>query len=90
MASVLVVHVAVRVLPLPASATALHPEIDVPPSVKLTAPVGLKPLIDAVKVTLIPGATGLLELDSVVLLVALLTTCERAALVDVLLLASPL
>jgi hypothetical protein len=86
----LVVHAAVRVLPLPASATALQPEIDVPPSVKLIVPVGAKPVVDAVKVTFTPGATGLLELDKLVLLVALLTTCDRAALVDVLLLASPL
>jgi hypothetical protein len=53
-------------LPLPASATAEHPESDVPPSVKLTLPVGLVPVTVAVKVTLAPTVEGLAELASVV------------------------
>ncbi len=72
---------AVRVLPLPASATALQPVIDAPPLVKLTVPVGAIPVTDAVNVTLAPTADGFAELASVVV-VADLTTCESAALAD--------
>jgi hypothetical protein len=39
-ASAAVGHAAVRALPLPASATAAQPAIDVAPSLKLTVPVG--------------------------------------------------
>ena len=85
----MVVHAAVRELPVPDRAMAKHPVIDVPPLVKLTDPVGLVPVTVAVKVTLPPTVDGFSELTNVVLLVALLTTCERAALVEVLLLASP-
>ena len=44
-------HAAVRVLPLPVSATAEQPAIDVPPSLKLTLPVGAAPVTVAVNVT---------------------------------------
>ena len=47
--SALVLHSAVRVLPEPASAIALQPEIETPPSVKLMLPVGLKPVADTIK-----------------------------------------
>ena len=87
---VLVLHWALRVLPEPASATAPQPEIETPPSVKLTLPVGLKPVTEAVKVTLAPAPAGLAELANAVLLVAALTTCDNALLVEVLFVASPL
>src|ERR1051326_2812843 len=64
---VLVVHAAVRTLPLPVSATALQPPSALPPSVKATLSVGLVPLTVAVKVTLAPTVDGLSELASVVL-----------------------
>ena len=67
-------HCAVRLLPDPVTATAAQPEIELPPSVKLTLPVGAKPLTVAVKVTLAPAIDGLDELDMAVLVVALFTT----------------
>ena len=82
-------HCAVRLLPDPLSATVAQPEIELPPSVKLTLPVGAKPLTVAVKVTPAPTVEGLSELASAVLLVALLTTCDSVALVEPLLFASP-
>src|SRR5213593_2808027 len=86
-----VLQVAVFALALPVgSATAAQPAIELPPSVKLTLPVGLKPVTEAVKVTLAPAVDGLSELASVVVLVALLTTCEKVVLVEPLLVASPL
>src|SRR6266702_1235538 len=88
--SVLVLHCAVRVLPEPARATAAQPAIELPPSVKLTLPVGLAPVTEAVKITLLPSVDGLAELASVVVLVALLTTCAKVVLVEPLLVASPL
>jgi hypothetical protein len=82
-------HAAVRALPLPESATAEHPEIEFPPSVKLTVPVGLLPVTVAVNVTLEPTVEGLTELESEVEAVALFTTCDSVLLVDAALLASP-
>ena len=81
-------HAAVRVLPLPVNATAEHPVIDVPPSVKLTLPVGATPVTDAVNVTLAPDNDGFAELASVVV-VADLTTCDKTLLLDARLLALP-
>ena len=52
--SALVLQAAVLLLPLPASATALQPVIELAPSLKLTLPVGLLPATVAVKVTLAP------------------------------------
>ena len=75
---------------LPAgNATALQPEIALPPSVKATLPVGAVPVTVAVKVTLLPITDGLTELARVVPLVALLTACTNVVLVDPLLPASP-
>src|SRR5207248_4143516 len=68
--SVLVVHAAVRLLPLPANATAEQAAIDVAPSLKLTVPVGLVPVAVAVKETLVPTVDGLEELMSVVVVAA--------------------
>ena len=82
-------HAAVRELPVPASATALQPEIEVPPSVKFIVPVGLVPATVALKVTLAPTVDGLTELASVVVVWLILTTCDSAALVEPELLASP-
>src|SRR5208282_3748938 len=76
-------------LPL-ASATAAQPAIELPPSVKLTLPVGLDPMTVAVKVTLLPTVDGLSELDSVVVLVAALTACDMETLADPAFDASPL
>ena len=88
-ARVVVEHVAVRVLPLPArKATAEQPVIEVPPSVKLTVPVGDKPVTVAVKVTLDPTVDGLPELDTVVD-VADFTACVSVGLVEPTLLESP-
>jgi len=87
-----VVHCALRLLPEPPSDTAVHPEIELPPSVKLTVPVGPNPFTVAVNVTLAPAAEGLTELVNAVVLVVvggLLTTCESVALLDAELLASP-
>src|ERR1700694_3747791 len=64
--SALVLHCAVRVLPEPPRATAAQPAMELPPSVKLTLPVGLDPVTDAVKVTLPPTVDGLADRDSVV------------------------
>src|SRR5215467_6309685 len=66
--SALVAHCAVRVLPLPARATAEQPLIELAPSLKLTLPVGLEPVTDAVKVTLVPVDAGLIELARMVAL----------------------
>ena len=70
----LVVHCAVLLLPLPVSATALQPLIELAPSLKLTLPVGATPLTVAVNVTFTPTVDGLSELATPVVLVALLTT----------------
>ena len=83
------VHAAVRVLPLPVSATALQPEMEVPPSVKFTVPVGLPPVTVAVNVTLTPSVDGLSELATLVVLVTLFTVCVSTALVEPLLPPSP-
>jgi hypothetical protein len=88
--SVLIVHAAVLLLPLPASATALQPVTEPPSAVKATEPVGPTPLTVAVNVTLTPPVDGFKELATPVVLVALLTTCDSAALLDAALPASPL
>src|SRR5438105_4818851 len=46
--------------------------IELPPSVKLTVPVGLEPVTVAVNVTLAPTTDGLAELASVVLVAVVL------------------
>ena len=79
---------AVRVLPLPVRAMAEQPVIDVPPSVKLTLPVGASPVTDAVNVTFAPAMDGFAELATVVVL-ADLTTCDSVALADAALVALP-
>ena len=83
-----VAQTAVRVLPLPVRAAAEQPAIDAVPSLKLTLPVGAKPVTDAVNVTLAPTVDGLPELERVVD-VADLTTCDSALLVDATFPASP-
>lgn len=65
-ARVLMLHVAVLVLPEPLRTTPPQPESVVPPSVKLTVPVGKAPATVAVKMTFAPTSAGLAELDSVV------------------------
>ena len=81
----LVEHCAVRVFPLPDSATAEHALIDAPLSVKAIVPVGAFPLIVAVNVTDCPVVDGLTELATVVVVATLvaLTTCERLLVAEV-------
>ena len=86
-----VLQAAVLALALPVgSATAAQPVSGVPSAVKATLPVGATPLTVAVKVTFAPAVDGLSELTNAVVLVALLTTCEKFVLVEPLLVASPL
>src|SRR6476646_6315973 len=83
--SALVLHAAVLLLPLPASAMALQPLIEFAPSLKLTLPVGLLPAMVAVNVTLVPTVDGFFELTSVVVVGAgptELTIWDSAALVE--------
>jgi hypothetical protein len=90
--SVLVLHAAVLLLPLPASVMALQPLIEFAPSLKLTPPVGLLPTIVAVNVTLVPTVDGFFALASVVVVCTgptELTVWDRAALVEAALPASP-
>ena len=83
-------HVAVLLFAAPAgNATALQPEIALPPSVNATLPVGAVPVTVAVKVTLLPTTDGLAELANAAALVALFTVCVSALLAEPLLPASP-
>jgi hypothetical protein len=84
-----VLQAAVRVLPAPVSATAPQVAMVVPPSVKLTVPVGALPVTDAVNVTFVPTIAGFAELETAVVEDAGLTTCESAALLDAALPVSP-
>lgn len=88
-ASAAAVHVAMRVLPVPVSVAAAQPAMVVPPSVKLTAPVGALPVTEAVKVMLVPMGDGLAELETVVPETGLFRTCASAVLLDATLLLSP-
>src|SRR6266516_168893 len=67
-ASPLVLHCAVRALPLPESATAPQPLSVALSALKATLPVGALPVTVAVKVTLVPTVDGLSELAIVVVL----------------------
>ena len=87
-ASALVAHAAVLVLPLPESASAEHPAIELPASVKFTLPVGAEPVTLAVKLTLAPTVDGLAELATVVVLAAF-TTWESVELAEAALALSP-
>ena len=84
-----VVHVACRAA---STGCALQPEIPAAPSMKATVPVGLVSLTVAVNVTLAPTVDGLSELTTVVVEgsgVPALITCDRGALADGRLPASP-
>ena len=61
-----VLHAAVRVLPLPESAMAEQPPMEAKPSRKLTVPVGDVPVTLPVSVTFAPRLDGFAELVSVV------------------------
>jgi hypothetical protein len=78
-------------LPLPASATAAQPAIDVAPSLKLTVPVGADAGDGAVNVTLAPTFDGVSDVATVVDVATApeLTTCDNTLLVDARLLALP-
>jgi hypothetical protein len=79
----------VSVFPLPARATEEQPLIELAPSLKFTVPVGDVPVTVAVKVTLLPVEDGLSDVPSAVEVAAPFTTCDRALLVEPVLLASP-
>ena len=85
-----VTQLAVRMLPLPASAIAEQPLIDVPPSLKLTVPVGALPLTVPVNVTLVPTVEGVSDVAMLVVLVVPFTVCDSALLLDPAFTASPL
>ena len=85
-----VLHVAVRVLPLPLNVAVLHPLIEEPPSRKFTLPLGALPLTVAVKVTMAPWVDGVCDVAAPVVLDALLTVCDSVALAELALVASPL
>ena len=74
---------------VPLTGTALQPANAVPASVKATLPVGTAAVTVAVRVTIAPAFAGLAELESDVLLGALLTPCDNVALVELLFAASP-
>ena len=90
-ASAAVAQVAVRTLPLPASATAAQPASDVAPSLKFMVPVGAVPVTVAVNVTLVPATDGVSDVVTVVDVATApeLTTCDNTLLVDATLPASP-
>jgi hypothetical protein len=81
----------VRTLPAPLNATAAQPLIDVPPSVKLTLPVGFVPLTVAVNVTVVPTVAGLAELATTVVVgvATAVMTCDSGELLEAALAASP-
>jgi len=91
-ARALVVQLALRVLPVPLTADVAQPEIEIPPSWKLTLPVGAVPVTVAVNVTLAPDVDGLSELVSAVVLVLMpwFTTCDNGPLLEPALPESPL
>ena len=85
----LVEQMAVRMLPLPVRMTLAQPAIEMPPSVKFTAPVGPTPLTLAVNVTLAPTIEGFALVARPVVVVFALTICDSASLVDEVLPALP-
>ena len=89
-ARLVLVQVAVRVFPVPERLLAAQPVIDVPPSTKLTVPVGADPVTLAVNVTLAPSEDGFSELVRPVVVLTLPTICATGALLDAPLPASPL
>ena len=86
-ARLLVLHDAVRGVPL--SVPAEQPASALPPSVKVTLPVGFVPVTVAVKVTLVPAVAGFGALVSVVVVGEGLMTCESGALFEEVLALSP-
>jgi hypothetical protein len=84
--SVLLAHAAWL---LPFTATAAQPVRVAVPSVNATVPVGDEPAMVAVNVTSAPGADGLAELASVVVVAGRFTVCVSVALAEPVLRASP-
>jgi len=74
-----VVQADVRVLPVPARLTALHPGIVTPSLVNATGPVGAVPVTDAVNVTPVPATAGLPDV-AIVVADTVLTVCDNATL----------
>ena len=87
-ASAAVLHVAVRLLPLPLIVCAPQPLMPAPSLVNATLPVGPVPTIVAVNVTLAPEVDGFSELASAVVLAAF-TVCDKAELDELAFAASP-
>jgi len=83
-------HFAVRTLPLPASATAKQPAMELAPSLNVTGPVGEVAVTVAVNVTFVPSVEGVSDVANVVVLGIPFTTCERPLLVEPALVPSPL
>ena len=81
-ARLLVLQVAVGALPPPPSWAAL--QIKVPPSVKLTLPLGALPFTVAVNTTLAPTTAGLGELESVVMVPGKLAAATPQASISVM------
>src|SRR5438045_2482475 len=79
-----VAHTAVRVFPLPVSATDEQADNALPASLNATLPVGFDPVTLAVNDTLCPATDGLAELASVVVVPAAppVMTCTPRALDD--------
>jgi hypothetical protein len=69
-------------LPLPPTAAAEQPLIDVEPSMKLTVPVGETPLTVAVKVTVVPTVDGVSDVAIPVVLLTPLMVCESVLLFE--------
>src|SRR5207247_2206682 len=65
-ASALPLQAAILLLPEPLSATVAQPVIVLPPSLKLTVPLGAVPATVAVNVTLLPAVAGFAALARVV------------------------
>ena|SRR5437773_11366276 len=80
---------AVLLLPVPARVTVAQPESGTPPSIIETLPVGLKPFTVAVKVTDALAGEGFVELDTTILVAALLTNCEKGLLAEAVLSVFP-
>jgi len=65
-------HLAVRTLPVPASATAVQPDSATPLLLNATVPVGDEPVTVAVKVTLAPATAGFADVARAVVVVVTL------------------
>ena len=88
-ARTVVLQPAVREFPAPVIGAVAQVAIEVPPSLKLTLPVGALPTTVAVKVTTLPRLVGVSDVTTLVVLFTL-TSCESAGLLETPLEGSPL